>query len=370
MRRHLKAVIVLAFAGWGLAVACGPAIVASHDGADRLRHLTRAEREDAIRRAAVWRRTDVPSMDLRAGPQGKGAFAPDATVPCEYVDEKTSGSSAKFTCALKPGDEVKVKYGEDNVETYAEVAASRLFWALGFGADAWYPVIVQCRGCPADPHRNHTPAPNDTVTFNQAAIERKMPGKTMESKPDQGWTWSELNLVNDSTAPAQRAERDALRLLAVFLQHTDSKHQQQRLICLPRETTGETDGDQVTEESTSCVRPFMMVHDLGLTFGRANLMNANQASGANYKRWASVPIWKDRASCTAKLSGSFTGTMEDPVISEAGRKFLADLLAQLSDSQILDMFDVAHFAARADLSHWVETFKGKRSEIQSVTCPQ
>jgi len=366
MRLHVKAVIVPALAGWVLAVACGPAIVASHDGADRFRHLTPAERTDAIRRASVWMPTDIPSMDLRAGPQRKGAYAPNANVSCNYVDEKPSGASAKFICEVAPGDQVKVKYGENNVETYAEVAATRLLWALGFGADAWYPVVVECHGCPADPHVNRTPAATGTVTFNQAAIERKMPGKTMESKPDQGWRFSELDLVNDATAPAERAERDALRLLAVFLQHTDSKPQQQRLICLP----GDSGGDGGAEESTNCARPFMMIHDLGLTFGRANLMNANQASGANYKRWASVPIWKDRAGCVGKLSGSFTGTMEDPVISEAGRKFLADLLAQLSDAQILDMFDVAHFGDRSDLELWVKTFKDKRSEIQSVTCPR
>ena len=38
----------------------------------------------------------------------------------------------KFECEVTPGDVVKVKYGENNGEVFAEVAASRLFWALGF----------------------------------------------------------------------------------------------------------------------------------------------------------------------------------------------------------------------------------------------
>src|SRR5437867_76153 len=74
--------------------ACGPAIVASHSNSP-LQHLTRTERLDALGHARVWTPTPVSSMDLRAGPQGKGAYEPFATVPCDYVDEKPSGSSAK-----------------------------------------------------------------------------------------------------------------------------------------------------------------------------------------------------------------------------------------------------------------------------------
>ncbi len=107
-------------------------------------------RIDAIRRAEVWRPTRVASLDLEKGPDVAGGFAPQATVQCNYVDEKMSGRSPKFTCALGRNDEVKVKYGKTNGEVYAEVAATRLLWALGFGADRMYPVRVICRGCPAD----------------------------------------------------------------------------------------------------------------------------------------------------------------------------------------------------------------------------
>ncbi len=57
------------------------------------------------------------------------------------------------------------------------------------------------------------------------------------------------------------------------------------------------------------------------------------------------PIWKDGAACVGNLSGSFTGTLKNPVIREEGRRFLADLLVQLSDQQLQDMFA----AARVDL---------------------
>ena len=42
----------------------------------------------AIRQAHVWAPTEVGSMDLMAGPSGPGAFPPNATVTCDYVDKK------------------------------------------------------------------------------------------------------------------------------------------------------------------------------------------------------------------------------------------------------------------------------------------
>ena len=194
--------------------------------------LTPEARLVAIRRAQVWTPTDVPSMDLKAGPPGPGAVAPGETVTCEFVDKKRSGRSPKFTCALTPDDEVKVKYRRENGEVYGEVAASRLLWALGFGADRMYPVRVVCRGCPMDPDASVKDRHKEVV-FDPAAIERERDGATLETHEDSGWSWAELDLVEETVGGAPRAHRDALKLLAVMIQHTDSKPAQQRLMCAP-----------------------------------------------------------------------------------------------------------------------------------------
>src|ERR1041384_2417867 len=109
--------------------------------------LTPAERDAALARAQVWTPTRVATMDVRIGPRGRGSFAPEQTVTCDYVDTKLPGNTPKFACRID-GDEVKIRYGRTNGEVYAGVAATRLLWALGFGADALYPVHVICRGCP------------------------------------------------------------------------------------------------------------------------------------------------------------------------------------------------------------------------------
>jgi hypothetical protein len=338
-----------------------------------LERLTPAARAEAIARARVWTPSEVASKNLLTGPQGKDAFTPGQEVPCDYTQREATGHSPKFYCTIKPDDTVKVKYGADNGETYGEVAATRLFWALGFGADHNYSVKVTCRGCPADPWHERRKVAGERV-FNPANIERKLPGSVMETRPDSGWKWTELDGVDESRGGAPRAHRDALKLLAVMLQHTDSKAAQQRLLCLPDGVQKQPNCDE------TCTKPLMMVNDLGLTFGRANLFNGNAVGSVNFGKWSTVPVWKDPGRCVGKLKKSFTGTLKDPVISEAGRKFLADLLAQLSDAQIRDLFTAARFEARLPerpragqsrptIDDWVQAFKTKRDQIVNHHCP-
>ena len=321
-------------------------------------------RLDAIRKAQVWTKTNVSAMDIKTGPTGPGAFPVDATVTCEYVDKKMAGRSPKFTCKIPPDDEVKVKYGPANDEVYAEVAASRLLWALGFGADHMYPVRIVCKGCP-----------QHIVGTEVAAIERKMPGTEIESDIETGWAWRELDLVDPDEGGATRAERDALKLLAVFLQHTDSKAGQQRLLCLgPESGNGK---DTKRQEAEECDETFMLVQDVGLTFGRATSSNRSPAKSTHLREWAATPIWKDPGRCVANMKKSMTGTLKDPVISEEGRKFLASLLVQLTDQQLRDLFEVARFARRpaetdrpaTTIDQWVQAFKQKRTEIVDHSCP-
>src|SRR5688572_19076643 len=106
------------------------------------------DQPSALARSQIWIPTDIPAMNIQVGPAGPGTFAFRAEVECEYVDKKLSGRSPKFACSIGGNDEVKVKYGGTNGEVYGEVGASRLLWALGFGADHMYPVRVICRGCP------------------------------------------------------------------------------------------------------------------------------------------------------------------------------------------------------------------------------
>jgi hypothetical protein len=332
--------------------------------------LSKDERGRVLRRAQVWVQTDVPTMDLRAGPASKDAFAAGATVPCDYVKTKRSGSSPKFNCRIASGELVKVRYGANNGEVQGSVLASRLLWALGFGADRVYPVRIECRGCSTDPW-SQPGSEHETRVFEPAVIERKPEGREIVVGRRSGWDWEELALVDPAVGGAPLEQRDALRLLAVFIQHTDNKAEQQRLLCLPDKDAG-----------VPCAHPFLALHDVGLTFGRATRSNDNDISSVNFVEWAKTPIWRVPEQCIGNLLKSNRGTLRDPVIHEAGRAFLARLLSQLSARQLHDLFDVARVEARtsdpnsdvtakpaASLDEWVDAFNHKVSEIVAARCP-
>jgi hypothetical protein len=317
----------------------------------------------ALRHSQVWMPGDVASKDMRVGPQDGNGFQPEAVVNCEYVEEKQTGTP-KFDCALAPDDTIRVKYGQENGEIYSEVASSRLLWALGFGADRVYPVKVMCKGCPADPMKS-TKKVEGSREFAAAVVERKLAGDEIELRKDSGWAWVELNFVDQTSGGAPLAHRDALKLLAAFIQHTDNKPQQQRLVCLDKVH------GKPAQKDGSCEHPFMMINDLGKTFGEATFTNADKKSAVNFESWSKTPMWKDKEKCVAQLSRSYTGSLEHPKISESGRKFLSDLLAQLTDQQLRDLFEVSRFTMRdpsVTVDQWVGAFKAKREAIATASC--
>jgi membrane-associated phospholipid phosphatase len=107
----------------------------------------------------------------------------------------------------------------------------------------------------------------------------------------------------------------------------------------------------------------------------------NAVGSVNFQEWSTTPIWKDDRACVGNLPRSLTGTLRDPVISEEGRQFLADLLQRLSDAQIQALFEGARMDMRSvdaqgnrrqpeavAIEEWVRVFKAKREEIVNRRC--
>jgi hypothetical protein len=308
-------------------------------------------------------------MDVKAGPQGPFAFDSEHTVACDYVTrERGIGSTLKFRCALSPEHQLKVRYGDHNGEVYGQVAATRLLWALGFGASRMYPVKVACHGCTSNPW-NQRDVGLSTILFDPATVDVKMDGKTLELTADQGWSWKELDLVDEAAGGAPVAQRDALKLLAVLIQHGSNKRPNQRILCLDKKARPEV----TTSDGAVCAHPLMMLVDVGKTFGRANAFDRESVSSVNFSEWSRMPVWKASTSeCVGNLPRSWrNGTLDHPHIGEAGRAFLAGLLSQLTDVQLHDIFEVSRFTRRdprATVDDWVNAFKQKRAEIVNRRC--
>ena len=135
--------------------------------------------------------------------------------------------SPKFACLIDREDEVKVKFGGNNGEVYGEVLATRLLWALGFPADRMYPVNVICRGCPAE--FLGIERPNRPEPLRSRGHRAK--GRRPPSGAPRGGRGRSSIASTAKHGGAPRAHRDALKLLAVFIQHSDTKPEQQRIVC-------------------------------------------------------------------------------------------------------------------------------------------
>jgi hypothetical protein len=301
-------------------------------------------------------------LDVLTGPRD-GGLAPEELVRCSYVEAHPAlaGATPKFLCR-RSGDTVMVKWGTATGEIYAEVASTRLLWALGFGADAVYPVRVECSGCADDPWHDRAADPGHVPPpFAPAIIEEKFRGTTIEEKPDQGWRWEELDDIDADAGGAAAAQVDALKLIGAFMQYRDSKAANQRLVCL-REGATTSDGLR------TCEQPFMMIADNGTTFGGPARVFSHKM---NLDVWRGEPVWKDARRCIANVTDepATRQGLEEPHIREPGRRFLATLLSALDDAQLTALFTAARADQRGGGTQWVEEFKRKRDQIVQVRCP-
>jgi hypothetical protein len=333
-------------------------------------------RDDALARANVWAAPAVPpgTVDFAANP---GPF-PDPAI-CRFYPSEPSGATPKFDCVFEGGEVLKVKYGSPEVHT--EAAAARLLTALGFGADRIYLVkTLRCFGCRLDPYTQGKNMPADPATFvdfHNVAVERRLPGKAIEGEDSAGWSWEKLDKVQAEGRGASRAERDALRLMAVLLNNWDNRTGNQRLLCLPEGYPPEAGGH--------CGKALAYMHDVGGTFGRvAGTGNRVRGKGKEERKldveaWRRVPIWKDRASCSVSIKSPrlHGATFGDATISEAGRRLLADLLVQLRPEQMQALFEGAlveeHPEAKpasTDASLWAAVLQEKVRQIaEGAPCP-
>jgi hypothetical protein len=331
------------------------------------------ERLDALSRAAVWQQPPpIARASLGSSPRDP------REVSCTFEISQLNGTAPKFDCRDATGDRLRVKYGR-SPEIPAEVAATRLLHALGFGADNMTLVEkVRCYGCPIEPfvtmktlgiagaEKLYGKVMDSNVSrdFEWAAVERKHYGRPIETDEVEGWAFFELDVIDPRKGGAPRAHVDALRLLAVFLAHWDNKSENQRLVCV---------SEKDWPDGGKCSRPYAMLQDVGSTWGPRKV---------DIKEWSKAPIWTDRQTCLTSMDAlPYHGATFQPVkISEAGRKHLGQLLKQLTDRQLDDLFRHARFdhatgliggVKATPIEDWVKVFRARVAQItDGPSCPQ
>jgi hypothetical protein len=342
-----------------------------------------------LREAVVWSPIDTAVLDLRRGPAA-GRWPPGTVLECDFVlpSEEPRGYTPKFLCRAADGETYKIKYGRENLEVYGEVIGSRLLWALGFRSDRIDPVIVNCRGCPEDPwdfmkgtrfwEGSETPPRSEVRSFEPAIIETYH-GTLMESHQEQGIAWDELleTLSPDAAREReQRVHREALALLAGFLQHADSKPSQQTLSCAPGGIARDRQGAE------TCRSPEAYIGDIGAILGDGWQYERLSTTKIDYARWKDTPVWRDPEECVVAVNGRPNATLDDIPISEPARRFLAERLSLLGRDELRDLFAVARvelleeqleessgLERTVSADDWAELFLEKASGIIEHRCP-
>jgi hypothetical protein len=291
-------------------------------------------------------------------------------IDCRFFDTPVSGTTAKFDCTLGDGTRIRVKYGWTE-EIHAEVAATHLLAALGFGADdVSMARLVRCYGCPRWPMLERQAAERLHLEkllekrinydrhsdFEWVSVKRRRHNE-MKFGDQEGWSWSELSAIDPSLGGAARAEVDAFRLMAIFLNHWDNKAENQGLIC---PSLSESQKNSDSDDRPECDHPLAVIKDVGSTFGPKKM---------NLEAWSGSPVWADSAGCTVSMKhlpyhGS---TFQDVSISEEGRRLLADRLQRLTTPQLTALFTNARFD---NVDRWVAAFGHRVDAIaRRPPCP-
>jgi hypothetical protein len=383
------------------------------------------QRQAYLALARVWQERALPTpAEIVEGPSyergTRTQLNPPGGIPCAFESggAQMGGKTPKFTCRTKDGRSVRVKYFDGNPQTgnrevFAEVVATRLFWALGFEADRVYPLTVNCTDCPADPM--HGTGPRAARTY-LGVTEPPFRGRLILSKADmdEGWKFGDYeDAINALPAGPDRERQrmyfDALRTLAAFVQHGDRKPEQQRLLCAGDVDLAAGDVHHLSRDdgntfslpalferpgASSCRSPVAMIQDLGATYGssgrvttRTNKVHLESWAGRRVFKPARDESGKTAPACRLDVTAAFTAgghAKASAPVGEAGRKFLADLLARLTDAHIRALFEAARLEALGDrvtwkdpasgkvvlagLDAWVAAFKQKREQIANARC--
>ena len=319
---------------------------------------TPADRESTPDASATQSRLAALARASIFRPAGSGTTPSlPEVLSCRYVDKPVSGTTPKFDCTLDNGDRIRVKYG--SVEWKGEVAATRLLSATGFGADTVSMAQrLRCYGCPSWPYQTRQISErlhvepffegridyDDYTDFTSVSVERRGQHKELEFGDQEGWGFHELSAIDPSVGGAPRDEVDALRLMAVFLNHWDNKPSNQSLLCV--------DDD--------CEHPLAMIQDAGSTFGPKKV---------DLDRWRDTPVWAEATGCrvTMKHLPYDGGTFVDVEISEGGRRLLAAKLQKITRNQIRELLSDAQLEP---IDAWVAAFDRRLDAIaRRAPCP-
>ena len=272
--------------------------------------------------AAMWvEPNDITSRDLFLGPGGE-AMRPDLS-HVTFIKQETGGHSTKYRVRDGQGREWVAKLGN---EAQSETAASRLVWAAGYYTDITYFVPeVQVEGKGTLKNVRFEARPKDIKRY------------------DVEWDW-------DNNPFKGKPELQGLKVMAVLLNDWDLKVQNNRVLLVKDEATGNSELHYI-------------VSDWGATLGKTG--NSITHNRNNPKDYAHTRLIKKVEG--DKLVFDFHATHDNILgdVSVADAKWLGKIVSQLSDKQISDAFRAANYSAD-EIDTLTKTFRARIDELVAL----
>src|SRR5215472_14820920 len=206
----------------------------------------------AVNRAVLWKDPgDIRSLDLFYGPGGK-KHVPQP--PFEFVKEDLKGTSPKFDVRDGDGKKWRAKLGP---EARPETVASRLLWAMGYGANEnYFFPDLKIDKLPAQLKRGQSfvAAPDDV----KAVRLQRHPGG---EKKAEVWHWRANPFFGTR-------EFNGLRVMMALINNWDLK-----------------DENNAVYDDPSTGRELYEVTDVGASFGKTGKSYTDAMSKGNVKAY-------------------------------------------------------------------------------------
>jgi hypothetical protein len=269
--------------------------------------------------AVLWEPVDIKSRDLYLGAGGAG-MAPDLK-GARKIGREPGGNNLKYRLEDRHGNVWIAKIAD---ESQPETAAVRLLWGIGYKTEINY-------------------------LLPELQLERERPYKNvrLEARPKgvkrgDRWMWTDNPFVGTK-------EFDGLKIMMAMFNNWDLKDENNAIL--------------ISDEQHHYV-----ISDLGASFGR--LADAPQSRSGlsvndadDYAKSVFIKGTRD-----GQIYFAYTG-MADHLLKgikvEHGR-WLADLLLQLSDKQILDAFRAANYSDE-DLATFAAAFRARINALDRAT---
>ena len=288
--------------------------------------LTSGRGADQQAKAVLWTEPkDLATRSLYYGPGGK-RHEPHG--PFTFVKEDRGGTNPKFLVRDAYGVEWKVKLG---LEARSETAASRIVWAAGYATDEDYLVRdMQIGGMPRHLHRGQKLiGPGGTV--HNARLEREREGE----KKSGSWRWKRNEFAGSR-------EWNGLRVLMALLNNWDLK-----------------DVNNAVYDTGS--KRIYMVSDLGAGFGSAGRSWPAARAKDNLNSYSRSKFIRRLTPTTVDFQTPSRPAIFYVVnpkayimrirmeslgrdVPRADAKWVGQLLARLSPSQIRDAFRASGYS--------------------------